>query len=118
MTRSLAWRSNSSLLSRDSSLLLAGKKCALVTTFMSIALLLAGCQANASHQDKVGPVKTQNPLEMKLTPTLRRQIQVGELKWAPVSGRLRVSGRVEADATRLARIGSPVTGRITDLLVM
>jgi cobalt-zinc-cadmium efflux system membrane fusion protein len=85
---------------------------------MSMALLLAGCQANASRQDNDRPVKSRNPLEMKVAPTLRSQIKVGELKWAPVSGSLRVSGRVEADGTRLARVGSPVTGRITDLLVM
>jgi membrane fusion protein, heavy metal efflux system len=95
-----------------------GPKWALVTVFMSMALLLAGCQANASHQDNDRPAKSRNPLEMKIAPALRRQIQVGELKWAPVSGSLRVSGRVEADGTRLARVGSPVTGRITDLLVM
>jgi membrane fusion protein, heavy metal efflux system len=82
------------------------------------AALLSGCKATATHSEP-GPAKQErNPLEIQVTPALRQQIKLGEPKWADVADELRVAGRVEADATRLARIGSSVTGRITDLLAM
>jgi cobalt-zinc-cadmium efflux system membrane fusion protein len=46
-----------------------------------------------------------------------RQIETGDVQTRPIAGMLRVSGRVEADETRMARIGAPVTGRITELEV-
>src|SRR6476646_1900284 len=79
-------------------------------------ILLAGCRANASHDEKPAVAKGANPLKIDVQPTLLKQIRVGQPKWAEVTESLRVAGRVEADERRLARIGSPVTGRITNLL--
>jgi cobalt-zinc-cadmium efflux system membrane fusion protein len=79
-------------------------------------ILLVGCSANASHDEKPVAAKGANPLKIDVQPNLLKQIKVGQPKWAEVTERLRVAGRVEADERRLARIGSPVTGRITNLL--
>jgi len=51
-------------------------------------------------------------------PELLQQLEIGEPKLTSVTGSLRVTGRVEADESRLARVSSPVTGRITDLEVV
>ena len=54
---------------------------------------------------------------MEISPSaeLRKQIKVGLPQLEPVSTTLRVAGRVEADATRMARVSAPVTGRILEL---
>jgi membrane fusion protein, heavy metal efflux system len=79
-------------------------------------VLLAGCAANASHDEQPAAAKEGNPLKIEVQPALLKQVKVGQPKWAEVTESLRVAGRVEADERRLARIGSPVTGRITGLL--
>jgi cobalt-zinc-cadmium efflux system membrane fusion protein len=90
---------------------------AAVAALMVTAAILSSCDANASHKETKANEKPRNPLEIKVDETLRQQIQIGEPKSSEVVAKLEVAGRIEADATRLARIGSPVTGRITDLLV-
>ncbi len=82
-------------------------------------LLLTGCNvagsAGSKQEAAAAPV---NPLEVKVAEALRAQIQVGEPQWSEVSASLRVPGRVEADETRVARVGSPLTGRIAELNVI
>jgi cobalt-zinc-cadmium efflux system membrane fusion protein len=88
-----------------------------LTAILSLAVALTACK-NAASREVSATAKERNPLEIKVDDNLRNQIKIGEPHWEAVAGNLRVAGRVEADATRLARIGSPVTGRITDLLVI
>lgn len=78
---------------------------------LSLALVLAGCkepppppQARAQESNQiVAPASLAGRLAV---------VAVGEAEFRDV---LRVSGRVEADESRVARIGASVTGRITDL---
>jgi cobalt-zinc-cadmium efflux system membrane fusion protein len=49
---------------------------------------------------------------------MMKRIRLGGPEWAEVRGTLSVPARVEADETRITRVGSPVTGRITELEVM
>jgi membrane fusion protein, heavy metal efflux system len=84
-----------------------------------LLLLLASC----SHKEEKAEAKSTgekktNPLEVKVSPSLLSQIKIGEPNWSQVADTLHVAGRVEADATRQARVGSPVKGRVTDLAVM
>lgn len=81
----------------------------------SLILVLAGCKAAASHEAEK-PATAKDPLAITVPPSLRDQIKVGEPAWAEVAPALSVAGRVEADEKRLAQVGSPVTGRITQLL--
>jgi cobalt-zinc-cadmium efflux system membrane fusion protein len=46
---------------------------------------------------------------------LRKQLEVKQPSWEQVNSTLRVAGRVEADATRLATVSAPVTGRILEV---
>jgi cobalt-zinc-cadmium efflux system membrane fusion protein len=46
------------------------------------------------------------------------RLTLGRVAEAEVRSMIQVAGRVEADETRLARVGSPVTGRIVELEVL
>lgn len=89
-----------------------------VCSLFAAVALFSSCHAAASNKEQEqANTKAGNPLEIKVDETLMRQLKIGEPKFSEVAGKLQVAGRIDADATRLARIGSPVTGRITDLLV-
>jgi membrane fusion protein, heavy metal efflux system len=82
-------------------------------------LILAGCQAAGSREAKgTAAAPPRDPMEVTAAPALRAQLKVGQPVWGEVAATLSVPGRVEADETRLARVGSPVTGRITELEVL
>ncbi len=75
----------------------------------------------AKEQPQPAPVAvedTVDPQSIKPSASLRQRLTVGEPDKREVAESYEVAGRIEADATRLARIGSPVRGRITDLLVL
>lgn len=83
-------------------------------TFLRIlaaVALLAGC--GEKPVDK--PSAPRDPLAVEAGADLMARLRVGEPAYAEVREALRVPGRIEADETRLARVGSPVAGRITDL---
>ena len=77
------------------------------------ALASSGC-GDGPAQAAASPA-ARDPLSIKATPELTARIELGEAGETEVRETLHVSGRVEADETRMARVGSPVTGRITDL---
>ncbi|MBS0278239.1 MAG: efflux RND transporter periplasmic adaptor subunit [Proteobacteria bacterium] len=81
---------------------------------------LAGCGGAKSirAEVKTEQAAARDPLAVKVTDDLARQIKIGEPAMANVVGTLRVSGRVEADETRMARVSAPVTGRVVQLEVV
>src|SRR5262245_22863296 len=78
-------------------------------------MFLAGCGHPAPQKAEAST--TGDPLEISPSPDLALQIKVGEIRSQAVSGTLRVTGRVEADETRMARVSAPMTGRIVELAV-
>lgn len=84
----------------------------------SIAVLLltaGGCKR------KTAPAEVQvqeDPTVITVTPDLQKQLVIGEPKVEEVAGSLQVAARIDTDASRIARIGSPVAGRIIKLLVL
>ena len=82
-----------------------------------LLLLLAGC---SKKQDKPAgnAQEQQDPLTVQVSPELAGQMRVGEPAMHDVEGTLQVAARVETDGSRVARIGSPVSGRILRLLVL
>ena len=84
----------------------------------SIAVLLltaGGCKK------KTAPAEVQvqeDPTVISVTPDLAKQLVIGEPKVEEVAGSLQVAARIDTDASRIARIGSPVAGRIIKLLVL
>lgn len=78
-------------------------------------VLLAGCRDHAAAPEEVSDPAQTDSSEIRITPALRERIKVGQAKRTNVSGSLRVAARIEADEYRIARISSPVIGRITEL---
>jgi cobalt-zinc-cadmium efflux system membrane fusion protein len=79
--------------------------------------VLAGCGGKAGGTEAPPAATARNPLEITAGPDLIQQIRIGEAPWADVTGAMKLDGRIEADETRMARISSPVTGRIVELEV-
>lgn len=82
-----------------------------------LSLALSGCGERPVSQAATAP-PARDPMEIEATAELMKQIVIGQPKWTAVSGTLRVAGRVEADETRMARINTPVNGRIIDLNII
>jgi len=93
----------------------------LFTSLLASLLLTAGCSKKVSGAGTPEAGKTAaavaNPLEIDVDSGLMQRIRIGEPGWAEVGASISVAGRVDVDATRITRIGSPVTGRITSLEV-
>ncbi|MFN3325427.1 MAG: efflux RND transporter periplasmic adaptor subunit [Bryobacteraceae bacterium] len=85
----------------------------------SVVLALAGCARGTSEVTEARTEPTaardEDTREIAANADLMKHLRIGEPQWDVVTGSLKVSGRVEADETRMARISAPVTGRITEL---
>jgi cobalt-zinc-cadmium efflux system membrane fusion protein len=84
---------------------------------LSAVLLLAagGCKKKVAAP---APKAEQDLSMITVTPVLAKQLTIGEPKIRDVAGSLQVAARIDTDASRIARIGSPVSGRIIKLLVL
>lgn len=88
--------------------------CALAS--IAVLLLIAG---GCKKKTPAPEVKVeQDPSVISVSPDLAKQFVIGEPKMEEVAGSLQVSARIDTDASRIARIGSPVAGRIIKLLVL
>lgn len=89
-------------------------RCALVS--ITVLLLAAGgCKKKAPATE---PKAEQDSSVIAVTPVLAKQLKIGEPEIQDVAGSLQVAARIDTDASRIARIGSPVAGRIIKLLVL
>jgi len=79
--------------------------------------LLTGCGTAVKEvaMQAEAPAEVKDPMEVRPTEELLKQLTLGTPKAKPVTVSMRVSGRVEADETRMARVSAPVIGRITEL---
>lgn len=77
---------------------------------------VTGCKGSG-EQAKAEAKAAINPLKVQVPTDLLSQISVGKPKVMEVTSQEKVAGRIETDAARVARIGSPVDGRITKVLV-
>lgn len=73
---------------------------------------LAGCN---QENDKSAAQQVRDPLSVTPSPELLDQLKLSDVSTQPVAETLRVSGRIDFDEQRLARIGATVTGRVTDI---
>lgn len=78
----------------------------------------AGCGTATEADSAATPTPPRDVMSIKPEPDLLSNLKIGEPKFTSVTGSLRVTGRVEANESRQARISSPVTGRITDLAIL
>lgn len=85
-------------------------------TFCILLLLLpaTGCKKQAIA---ASTAISSDPYEIEVTPALASNLKLGKPEMHDVKGLLKVSAHVETDASRISRVGSPVAGRILNLLV-
>ncbi|QDC98230.1 efflux RND transporter periplasmic adaptor subunit [Candidatus Methylopumilus universalis] len=75
--------------------------------------LLSAC----SKSDKVSELKKIDPLEIIITPEIEKQTKTEVVKYQDIGETLMIPGRLETQNRKLAKIGSPITGRVSDLYV-
>ena len=81
-----------------------------------LTVLLLTTQGCKGKQKASAAERRTNPNEVTITPALEKNLRFGTPEMAEVDGTLRVAAHVETDARRIARVGSPVSGRILELL--
>ncbi len=74
---------------------------------------LVGC----SKKQEAAKETPKDPLEIIITPIIQSQIKIDKADKAEISEAVNVAGRIEVQQSRLAKIGSPVTGRVSDIHV-
>jgi cobalt-zinc-cadmium efflux system membrane fusion protein len=91
---------------------------ATVTVLFALAGSI-GCTAAHSSQTATTPPKAaRDPGEIEPKSDLLSQLKVGPPEEGSVSDTLEIAGRIEANESRVARVSSPVSGRITELHVV
>ena len=79
---------------------------------LSLSLLVA-----CSKPDDKSKEKKLDPLEIIITPDIQKQIKTEVVRYQEISETLMIPGRLETQNRRLAKIGSPIVGRVSDLYV-
>jgi cobalt-zinc-cadmium efflux system membrane fusion protein len=82
-----------------------------------LAALAAAAVTACGDKPSPAPAGQKDPFAITAGPELLARLKTGEAREAEVRETLRVPGRVEVDETRVARVGSPVTGRVSELEV-
>jgi membrane fusion protein, heavy metal efflux system len=92
------------------------KKYCVAAAFVGVIVSgLSACKHSAKASGAAAAAA--DPLKVRVTPELSQYIKTGNPQWQEVTVQQKVAARVETDASRVARIGSPVEGRITQVLV-
>jgi cobalt-zinc-cadmium efflux system membrane fusion protein len=81
------------------------------------AMLFVACLTGCKKHEEVKAEKQTDPNEVIVTPALAENLKFGTPQMTEITGMLQVTARVETDARLIARVGSPVSGRILRLLV-
>lgn len=77
-------------------------------------VLLAGCKQKVEEKNAA---QSQDPNIVTVSAGLASNLKVGAAEITDLKGTLQVAAHVETDARRIARVGSPVAGRIIRLIV-
>ncbi len=79
-----------------------------------ILLSVSFLGACSKSEDK-STQKKLDPLEIVITPEIQKQTKIEVVGFQDISETLMIPGRFETQNRRLAKIGSPITGRVSDL---
>ena len=88
------------------------------TLVLILAMFAAACGKSGTEAAKqpAKAVPRTDPMEVQLTLEMDKHFKIEPAAMAQVSIKQKVSGRIEANEQRTTRIGSAVTGRITQVL--
>lgn len=91
-------------------------KFAFVVVVMTALFALPGCK-RAGNTTSAASATQNDPLAIEVPPALLSTISVGHPQWQEITTEQKAAARMQTDASRVARIGSPVEGRITRVVV-
>lgn len=91
-------------------------------TLASCLLVLVACGKDSGSTKPASPSESEqaagaDPMEIAPAPQLRATLKLGEPVMAEVGATITVAARIEVDETRVARVSSPLMGRISTLIV-
>ncbi len=89
-----------------------------VSAPLLLLALFAGQGCKKKTTNAVTASEQHDPNEIQVTAALSSNLKLGPPAMHDVRGLLQVSAHVETDASRIARVGSPVSGRILRLVVL
>jgi len=81
-------------------------------------LAMTGCSKQKASAEKTAAKVQDDPTVVTVDPSLASQLKIGEPEIHDVANSLKVAARIETDGSRIARVGSPVAGRIIKLLAL
>jgi len=84
--------------------------------FLLVLSLASSGLLGCSKKQEAAKETPKDPLEIIITPIIQSQIKIDKADKAEISEAVNVPGRIEVQQNRLAKIGSPVTGRVSDIL--
>jgi len=85
--------------------------------FLLVLSLASSGLLGCSKKQEAAKETPKDPLEIIITPIIQSQIKIDKADKAEISEAVNVPGRIEVQQNRLAKIGSPVTGRVSDIYV-
>ena len=86
-------------------------------SLFAVALALLGVTGCKNKAEEAHKAKLTDPMKVSVDATLSQSITVGTAQMQEVTAEQKAAARVETDVARMVRIGSPVDGRITRVLV-
>jgi len=86
-------------------------------THLCLLLLSLSLVVACSKPEDKSKEKKQDPLEIIITPDIQKQIKTEVVRYQDIGETLMIPGRLETQNRRLSKIGSPITGRVSDLYV-
>jgi cobalt-zinc-cadmium efflux system membrane fusion protein len=84
------------------------------SVFWMLTAFLAGC----GGEEEKPAAAAADPTVVTASAELLQRLKVGPAGEAEIGDVLRVPAQVEVDGTRYARVGAPVTGRVTEIAAM
>lgn len=98
----------------------------LMNTSQIISLILIACMGlvgckgneNAKQEQLEEQKEAVDPNVVNVTPELQKEIKTATVASSEIRELLRIPGSIQVDEQRMARIGAPVTGRITEIDVV
>lgn len=83
--------------------------------YLFLILLSVSFLGACSKSEDKSTQKKLDPLEVVITPEIQKQTKIQVISFQDISENLMIPGRIETQNRRLAKIGSPITGRVSDL---
>ncbi len=94
----------------------------LLALLLIASIGLSACKGKDEAKEKAEEAKEAkeavDPNIVVLTPQLQQQIKTATVSSTEIRELLRIPGSIQVDEQRMARIGAPVTGRITEIDVI